>query len=84
MDSSSNKVSASSTCCVAIYYITLLYCNNPDIRLLYQVGVTSISLQHVSVDVCRVETYCYIFFGHHIYSRVWINRVRLPILLVVS
>ena len=23
-------------------------------------------------------------YGHHIYSRVWINRVRLPILLVVS
>ena len=23
-------------------------------------------------------------YGHHIYIRVWINRVRLPILLVVS
>ena len=27
--------------------------------------------------------YMYVY-GHHIYSRVWINRARLPILLVVS
>ena len=34
-----------------------------------------ISFKFISYRVCMVITY---------YSRVWINRVRLPILLVVS
>ena len=33
------------------------------------------------LGMLRVCTY---FYGHHYISRIWINRVRLPILLVVS
>ena len=39
-------------------------------------------------DIILLTQQCYFhllcMYGHHIYSRLWINRVRLPILLVVS
>ena len=38
------------------------------------VGSTAVVIMYVCMYVCMVITY----------SRVWINRVRLPILLVVS
>ena len=45
----------------------------------------SLFLEFALRHVCSIYVCMYVcMYGHHIYSRVWINRVRLPILLVVS
>ena len=48
-------------------------------------SMITILLQLLSADRGHIDRTRYVcMYGHHIYSRVWINRVRLPILLVVS